>query len=192
MAAYKWPELSPWRRRQLAIPPDSLRDWVALAVWEFWMGSLVSAAVGFGIYLIATAPGSIVTVFDSSNCYATPVVQPCERVAYRVGGFNAVFNIWCGVLLLALAVWLLWELWSAVAPKPVTDDFLKLLDDSFGRDWRKPWTWPWTRIMWAYGFTLAGVISAIGIGVLISTVVSRSTPAMSPTVETSQSYRLVP
>jgi hypothetical protein len=65
------------------------------------------------------------------------------------------FNLWCAVLLIAVAAWLLWELWNAVAPKPITDDFLKLLDDSFGRDWRKPRTWPWTRTVWAYGFTTA-------------------------------------
>ena len=38
-------------------------------------------------------------------------------------------------------------------PKPITDDFLKLLNDSFGRNWRDPRTWPWTRMLWAYGFT---------------------------------------
>ena len=88
-----------------------------------------------------------------------PVVQPCERVAYRAGALNVAFNLWCGVLLIAVAAWLLWELWNAVAPKPITDDFLKLLDDSFGRDWRSPRTWPWARMVWAYGFTLVGVTS---------------------------------
>ena len=193
MAAYPWPEMSPWRRNQLTIPPSSLRDWVALAVWEFWMGVLAYGTLSFGTHLIATAPGTIVTVFDFKNCYATPVVQPCERIAYRVGALNAVFNMWCGLLLLVLAAWLLWELWSAVAPKPITDDFLKLLDDSFGRDWRKPRTWPWTRIVWAYGFTLAGVASAVCIGLLISAAISSSRPAKSPTVhvETSQSFKLI-
>ena len=192
MAAYSWPEMSPWRRHQLTIPPASLRDWVALAVWEFWMGLMVYGTVSFGTQLIATAPAGIVTVFDFKNCYTTPVVQPCERVAYRVGEFNAMFSMWCGLLLLVLAASILWELWSAVAPKPITDDFLKLLDDSFGRDWRKPRTWPWTRIVWAYGFTLAGVTSAVGIGLLISAVISSSTPAKAPAVhiETSQSFKL--
>ena len=118
------------------------------------MGVLVCAALGFGTRLIVTAPDSIVTVFDFTNCYAAPpIVQPCERVAYKAGALNVAFNVWCGLLLIAVAAWLLWELWSAVAPKPITDDFLKLLDDSFGRDWRNPRTWPWARMGWAYGFT---------------------------------------
>ena len=105
----------------------------ALAVWEFWMGVLVCAALGFGTQLIVTAPDSIVTVFDLTNCYAAPpVAQPCERVAFEAGALSVAFNVWCGLLLIAVAAWLLWELWSAVAPKPITDDFLKLLDDSFG------------------------------------------------------------
>ena len=117
----------------------------------------------FGTRLIATAPDNIVTVFDFTNCYAAPpVVQPCERVAYRAGLLNVAFNVWCGLLLIAVAAWLLWELWSAVAPKPITDDFLKLLDDSFGRNWRSPRTWPWARMGWAYGFTLVGAASALG------------------------------
>ena len=42
------PELIPWRRRPLTIPPDSMQDWFRLAVWETWMGVLVSAALGVG------------------------------------------------------------------------------------------------------------------------------------------------
>jgi len=158
------------------------------------MGLLLYVVVGFGTQLIATAPHGIVTVFDFTNCYADPpVVLPCERVAYRAVDLNAVLNVWCGLLLIAVAAWLLWELWSAAAPKPITDDFLKLLDDSFGRDWRKPRTWPWARIVWAYGFTFAGVTSAVGIGLLISAAVSRSMPARAPTVhvETSQRFRAI-
>lgn len=184
-------ELSPWRRHPLTIPPDSTRAWVRLAVWEFWMGMLVCGALGLGMRLVATAPDNIVTVFDFTNCYAAPpIAQPCERVAYRTGALNAVLNVWCGLLLLAVAMWLLWDLWSAVAPKPITDDFLKLLDDSFGRDWRSPRTWPWARLMWAYGFTLAGASLA---GLLFSTVISSSRPAKTPTVhvETSESFRQI-
>jgi hypothetical protein len=44
------------------------------------------------------------------------------------------------VVLIVVAAWLLSDLWSATAPKPITDDFLKLLEDSFARDWRKPRT----------------------------------------------------
>ena len=89
---------------------------------------------GVGTQLIASAPHSIVTVFDFTNCYAAPpVALPCERVAYRVGALNAVLNAWCGLLLMAVAAWLVWDLWSAAAPRPITDDFLKLLEDSFAR-----------------------------------------------------------
>jgi len=30
------------------IPPESWRDWVRLAFWEFWMGMLVCGTFGFG------------------------------------------------------------------------------------------------------------------------------------------------
>ena len=165
MAGRRLPDISPWRRRQLTIPPDSLTAWVSLAAWEFWMGILLYGALRFGTQLIVTAPDSIVTIFDFTNCYAAPpVVQPCERVAYRAGALNVAFTVWCGFLLISFAAWLLWELWSAVAPKPITDDFLKLLDDSFGRNWRRPRTWPWARMVWAYGFTLVGSASALCVG----------------------------
>jgi hypothetical protein len=194
VAERKLPEMSPWRRVALTIPPDSWRAWVSLAVWEFWMGVLVYGALRFGTQLIVAAPENFVTVFDFTNCYAAPpVVQPCERVAYRAGALNVMLNAWCGLLLIAFAAWLLWELWGAVAPKPITDDFLKLLDDSFGRDWRNPRSWPWARMGWAYGFSLVGVTSAVGIGLLISAMISSSTRAKAPMshVETSQSFRLV-
>ncbi len=191
MARSVLPEMSPWRRHTLTIPPDSMEAWIRLAVWEFWMGMLVCGALGFGTRLIATAPDNIVTVFDFTNCYAVPpVAQPCERVAYQAGTLNVVLNAWCGLLLVAVAAWLLWELWSAVAPKPITDDFLKLLDDSFGRDWRSPRTWPWARVGWAYGFTLLGAASVVGAALLVSAVIA-SRPAKAPTVhvETSQRFR---
>ena len=156
------------------------------------MGGLLYVAIGFGTQLIAAAPHSIVTVFDFSNCYASPpVVLPCERIAYRAGALSATLNVWCGVLLIGVAGWLLWDLWNATTPKPITDDFLKLLDDSFGRDWRNPLTWPWARLSWAYGFTLIGVTSTIGVGMVIWTLVSSPEPVKKPSVETSQSFRLV-
>jgi hypothetical protein len=165
MATWRLPELSPWKRQPLTIPPNSLHAWISLGAWEFWMGILVYGALRFGTKLIVTAPESIVTVFDFTNCSASPpIVQPCERVAYRAGAMSVAFNVWCGVLMISVAAWLLWELWSACAPKPITDDFLKLLDDSFGRNWRRPRTWPWARLVWAYGFTLAGATSALCIG----------------------------
>jgi hypothetical protein len=193
MARPTWPELSPWRRRALTIPPDSLREWLRLAAWESWMGILLCGAVVFGVRLIAAAPDGVVNVFDFTNCYATPpVVQPCERIVYKAGSLNLLFNIWCGMLALGVAVWLVWDLWAAVAPKPITDDFLKLLDDSFGRDWRKPRTWPWTRMAWAYGFTLAGVALAVCVGLIASETISWRL-ARPPTVhvETSQSFRSI-
>ena len=155
------------------------------------MGMLFYGALSFGLQLIVTAPNNIITVFDLKNCYTVPVVLPCERVAYRAGALNVAFNLWCGVLLLAVAAWLLWELWSAVAPKPITDDFLKLLDDSFGRDWRSPRSWPWARVAWAYGFTLAGVALAPFIMLLTSAALSASMPAKPPVVhvDTSQRFR---
>jgi len=95
-------------------------------------------------------------------------------------------NTWCGLLLLAVAAWLVWDLWSAAAPKPVTDDFLKLLEDSFARDWRKPRTWPWTRVAWAYGFALIGVTVGVGMSLAISAL-SASLPARTPTVHVDTS-----
>ena len=188
--------MAEWRLpgHALTIPPDSLRAWVRLAMWESWMGILVYGALRFGTELIASAPGSIVTVFDFANCYGvTPIVQPCERVAYKAGALNMMLNVWCGLLLIAMAAWLLYELWSAVAPKPITDEFLKLLDDSFGRDWRKPLTWPWARMAWVYGFSLVGVTSAAGVGLLIAAAISSSTTPRAPAVhvETSQIFRLI-
>lgn len=187
--AWSLPEMSPWRRRALTIPPDSTRAWVRLAAWEFWMGILLCGALGFGIKLMAIAPYSIVTVKDLTNCYAPgPVVLPCERIAFRTGELSAAFSVLCGLQLIVVAIWLLWELWSAAQPQPITDDFLRLLSDSFGRDWRRPRTWPWARLMWAYGFVLPGVTSAFVIWTLLASAV----PVKPPTVhiETSQSFRL--
>src|SRR4029077_2692601 len=95
----------------------------------------------------------------------------------------------CGVLLLAVAAWLLWELWNAVAPRPITDDFLKLLDDSFGRDWRRPRTWPWARLVWAYGFTLVGAAAAFAVALVVSSAIASSVKAPTARVETSQQFR---
>jgi len=194
MARPTLPDMSPWRRQPLTIPPDSPGAWIRLAAWESWMGALLCAAVAFGSRLIVTAPENIVTVFDLSNCYAAPpIVQPCERIAYKAGSLNMVLNIWCGVLMMTVAAWMVWELWSAVAPKPITDDFLKLLDDSFGRDWRKPRTWPWARLAWAYGFTLVGAAFAVSLGLLVtSALASRLAKPPSARVETSQHFRATP
>jgi hypothetical protein len=164
-----------------------------LAAWELGMGVLVYVVFGAGTQLIASAPHSIVTVYDLTNCYAAPpVTLPCERVAYRTGASIAALGVWCGLLLMVLAAWLVWDLWSAAAPRPITDDFLKLLEDSFARDWRKPRTWPWARAAWAYGFALVGVASAVGMSLLISAL-SASPPATAPTVriETSEQFHVI-
>jgi hypothetical protein len=195
MARPAQPDMSPWRRRALTIPPDSLGTWLRLAVWESWMGMLLCGALVFGVRLIVGAPKSVVTVFDFTKCYAAPpIVLPCERIAYRAGTMNAVFNVWCGLLMVMFAAWLLWELWSAVAPKPITDDFLTLLDDSFGRSWRHPSTWPWTRMAMAYGFTLVGAGLAMALGLIVSNAISGSRIDKPPVVrvETSQQFRTVP
>ena len=187
------PEISPWRRRGLKIPPDSFHAWVRLGTWEFGMGVLFYLIFGFGAQLIASAPHNIVTVFDFANCYAAPpIALPCERVAYRTGALIAAVNAWCGLLLVAVAAWLVLDLWSAAKPPPVADDFLKLLEDSFARDWRRPRTWPWTRVAWAYGFTLVGVTSGVGMSLLISAL-SASPPTRAPSVlvDTSQQFRAI-
>ena len=171
--------MSPWRSRSLSIPPESTRAWISLAVWECWMGLLVCGAAGLGTQLIATARDGIITVFDFTNCYAAPpIAQPCERVAYRTGVLNVAMNYWCGALLIVVALWLLWELWTATAPKPITDEFLKMLDDSFGRDWRRPFV---------------GIASGLAIGLLVSTILSSPRFARTPTahVDTSQRFRQV-
>jgi len=187
------PEMSPWKPRGLVFPPLSARAWIRLAVWELWMGMLLCIVVGFGVFLIVTSPTRLIVVRDFSDCYAPDAVAlKCERIAYSSGTLNVLFSALFGVILLGLAAWLLWELWSAVEPKPITDDFLRLLNDSFGRNWRNPLTWPWARFLWAYGFTVIGVALAGSIGTSIWTQVATSGPARAPTVqvETSQSFRL--
>ena len=193
MARWTPPEVSPWRRRGLTIPPDSFAAWVRLAIWQFAIGVLAYVVIDFGVRLIASAPHAIVTVYDFKNCYAAPpVALPCERVAYQAGVLNAGLNAWCGLLLTVLATWIVCDLWSAAAPSPITDDFLKLLEDSFARDWRRPRTWPWTRLGWAYGFALLGVTSAVAVSLLIP-VFSPRAPSRPPTVlvETSEQFRVV-
>ena len=185
-------EITPWRRRSLTIPPDSWRAWTHLAVWEAWMGMLLFAFVYFGISLIATSTDRIVTFEDLSRCYAPPpVTLPCDRII-RVGALNAAFNALGGMMSLVAASWFVWELWGAVAPKPITDDFLKLLNDSFARNWRNPRTWPWSRVMWAYGFTFLGVMLAASTVLLIWTANSSRHPVKEPVVkiETSQEFRI--
>jgi hypothetical protein len=193
LAQLPLPEMSPWKPRSLTIPPRTREAWLRLAIWEIWMGMLVCVTSGIGISLILASPNRIIAVSDLSNCYAPPpVALPCERVVYRGGALDVAFTVLCGLMLIGVALWLLWELWNAVEPKPITDDFLRLLNDSFGRDWRNPLKWPWARMLWAYGFTIVGATLTAGIGLVIWTLIasSESTKMPSVEVETSQSFRL--
>jgi len=185
------PEMSTWNRRGLTIPPDSWRAWLRLAVWEFWMGMIIGGAVAFGIEQIVTAPDRIVTVDGFNNCTAERVGQPCQHFVYRVGGLNALFSVMVGVLLLTVAAWLIWELWMAVKPRPIADDFLKLLHDSFAGDWRNPWTWPWTRLAWAYGFSSLGAASVATVAfVLWSVAFASHTRPARPNVHAAPSVKV--
>jgi hypothetical protein len=193
MAGLTIPDMRPWGRQPLTIPPNSRNAWITLAIWELWMGMLVCLTLGLGVSLILTSPNRIVAVADLTNCYAPPpVALPCERMVYRGGALDAAFTSLCGLMLIGVAVWFLWELWSAVEPKPITDDFLRLLHDSFSHDWRNPRTWPWARLFWAYGFTVVGVTLTAGVGLMLWMFVVPSASNRSPTakVETSQSYTL--
>jgi hypothetical protein len=192
MAGVLMPEVSPWKRRALTIPPDSRQAWMHLAIWELWMGIVLGAVIGGGILFVRMAPGRLVTVTDLSRCYAAPVNLPCERILYRGGLIDAAFTGLCGVMLLLVGAWLLWELWGAVEPKPITDDFLKLLNDSFGRNWRNPLTWPWARLAWAYGFTAVGATLLV-VAALVTWSAFDEFPPRKPTVvrvDTSQTFAL--
>ena len=167
-AGVSLPDMRPWGRRPLTIPPTSPAAWLRVAVWEIWMGLLIGATLTCGLLLIVTSPHHVITVSDLSNCYAPPpVAVPCERTLYRGGLMYVAFSALCGVMLVGVAAWFLWELWSASEPKPITDEFLKLLDASFGRTWRNPLKWPWTRIFWAYGFAVAGAALSASIAMAI-------------------------
>jgi hypothetical protein len=183
--------MSAWNRRGLTIPPDSWRAWTRLAVWQFWMGLVIGGAILFGVQQITTAPDRIVSFHDFTTCpAATQATGPCERI-YRTGGLNALFSVMIGVLLLVVAVWLLWELWMAVKPRPIADDFLKLLHESFARDWRHPRTWPWGRLAWAYGFALLGASSLAAVAFVLWSVAA-SRPITKPVrarVHASQSFK---
>jgi hypothetical protein len=193
MAGVTLPDMRPWGRQPLTIPPNSPNAWITLAIWELWMGMLVCVTLGLGVSLVLTSPNRIVAVADLTNCYAPPpVALPCERMVYRGGVLDAAFTSLCGLMLIGVAMWFLWELWSATEPKPIMDDFLRLLHDSFSHDWRNPRTWPWARLFWAYGFTVVGVTLTAGVGLMLWTVVVPSASNRSPTakVQTSQSYTL--
>ena len=62
---------------------------------------------------------------------------------------------------------------------------------TMGQCWELSRTWPWARVGWAYGFTLLGAASTVGVALLLSAVIASSRPAKAPTVhvETSQRFR---
>jgi hypothetical protein len=90
-------------------------------------------------------------------------------------------------MLLGVAAWFVWELWSASEPKPITDEFLKLLDASFGHNWRNPRRWPWTRIGWAYAFAVAGAALSIGMTLAVWNALPLRHPAR-PTVHVGTTF----
>ena len=186
---------APWRRRSLTIPPASRRDWFDLVVWELWMGILICGFLALGGALMFTAPDRIITAEDLSRCYAPPPVpQPCERIVYRTGLLNAAFSGLFGTMAMIIGTLLVWELWGAVAPKPITDDFLRLLNDSFARNWRDPRTWPWSRVFYAYGFTAIGIVLSVAAGLAVSRELADLRPLKPPItkVHTSQDFRINP
>ena len=185
--------ITPWRVRTLTIPPKSAMDWLRLAVWEFWMGTMVCALLWAGGAMITTSPDRIITAEDLSGCYASPpVVRPCDRIVYRTGAMNAAFSALCGLVMIIAALWLVWELWDAVAPKPITDDFLRMLSDSFARNWRDPRTWPWSRVGWAYGFTAIGFVTTVATATAAWALLSSARPVkiLAPTVQTTQEFKV--
>jgi hypothetical protein len=194
MARGSLAENSPWRRRALTIPPASWQEWFHLAMWELWMGMLICGFLAVGAGMIVTAPDRIITAEDLSGCYASPPVLPCERIIYRTGALNAAFSVLSGALAVIVGLWWLWELWGAVAPKPITDDFLKLLNDSFARNWRDPRTWPWSRIFFAYGFTLLGCLIAVAAGLGVQRVIADLRPVKPAIIKvnTAEEFRMTP
>jgi len=193
VAGVTLPDMRPWGRSPLTIPPKSTSAWLQLVVWEVWMGILLAITLGFGLFLIATARTHIITLTDLSACYgAPPIPLPCDHIRYRGGALDAAFTALCGMMLVGVALWSVWELWVAVEPRPVTDDFLRLLNDSFGRDWRNPLKWPWAHVLWAYGFTAVGAALTAVIGFNLWMVLASTPHPKRPAarVDTSQSYRL--
>lgn len=155
--------MNAWRRRTIVIPPETPDEWVRLVAWELWMGMTIFLLIVVGLWLISSAPDRIVPVRDLSPCWADPPAPPpCARTLYR-GGMNLMFSGFTGAVMWLVAAWLLWHVWSVAEPQPIDDDFLRLLNDSFRRDWKNPLTWPWSRFLWAYGFTFVG--SALTAGV---------------------------
>lgn len=170
-----------WRKRSIVIPPETRDEWVRLVTWELWMGFILFLLLAIGTRLVVTAPERVVLLHDVSQCYAAPPVPvPCERTLYR-GLLNVAFSAFSGFMMLAVAVWMVWSLWNVAEPAPITDDFLRLLNDSFGYDWRNPLTWPWARLGWAYGFTTIGVALGLAATIAVSSAIASLPSARRPT-----------
>ena len=183
-------EVNPWwRRRSIVIPPETPEEWLRLAAWQMWMGGMLLVLLYFGMYMIATSPDRVITVTDLSRCYgAPPIPIPCDRV-YHGGILNVAFSAFSGFIMITVAAWFLWELWSVAEPRPIADDFLRMLNESFGRDWRNPLTWPWTRVLWAYGFTAVGAALTTVVVVTLWSLIVQDRKPLTPSVGTSQSFR---
>jgi hypothetical protein len=193
MAGVTLPDMRPWGRRPLTIPPDSRSAWIQLAMWELWIGGLVAMTVGFGALFITASPARIVTRLDLSACYGPPPVPiPCGHTIYLGGVLDAAFTAMIGLLLVGVGIWLLWELWLAVEPRPLTDEFLRLLNDSFGRSWRNPLKWPWTRVGYAYGFAALGAALTLVVAVTIWNAAAQSVRVKTHPIRvvTSEGFRL--
>ena len=184
-------EMNPWwRRRSIAIPPESAEEWLRLAAWEIWAGILLVILIGLGTRLVSTSPDRIIAVLDLSQCYVEPPIpQPCDRMLYRGGALNVAFGALSGFMMIAVAAWVLWGLWGMAEPRHIADDFLRLLNDSFGRSWRNPLTWPWARVLWAYGFTAVGAALAAGFAMAVWSLVTPDPKPVSPKIETYESFR---
>lgn len=172
-----------WRKRSIVIPPETRDEWVRLVTWELWMGFILFLLVAIGTRLVVTAPERVVLLHDVSQCYAAPPVPvPCERTLYR-GLLNVAFSAFSGFMMLAVAAWMVWSLWNAAEPAPIIDDFLRLLNDSFGFEWRNPKTWPWSRLAWAYGFTTIGIALGLAATVALSSAIASLPSARRPPPE---------
>ena len=179
-----------WRRRTIMIPPESPREWFRLAAWELWFGIVIAILIGLGAQLIVTAPDRIIAVLDLSGCYGEPPIPvPCDRMVYRGGALNVAFSALSGFMMIAVAGWVMWHLWSLAEPRPITDDFLRLLNDSFGHSWRNPLKWPWARVLWAYGFTAVGAAVAAAVAITVASLVTPPPKVVSPKIDTSESFR---
>jgi len=194
VAGVTLPDMRLWGRTALTIPPDSPSAWMRLALWELWMGGLVAMTAGFGSLFLWRSPAHIMTALDLSACYRPPVLLPCDRIVYVGGALDAAFTGLCGLMLIGAACWFVVELWFAVEPKPITDDFLRLLNDSFGRSWRNPLKWPWARVFYAYGFAAVGVALTITLALSISNTAAASVQVKPHifNVSTSEGFRLGP